>query len=220
MSIVKKLLVATAAATVVGMVDANRANAVSVNLDSFNSSTGEYNYKFTLSPLEVDAFTKETTVGSIVTIAADKFTLTGLAGVSGQAVSGTADSFYKVDGTTSTSARWLVDQTLASTATLLTPDQRSFGTFTVTAPGTQLGTINYSVDTTISGTVPGNCSLIGVRSTCTGTTQGPVAAAAVPFELSPGLGSLALGVSGAIAYLKSLKKRKSFESELQTIDAN
>ena len=84
----------------------------------------------------------------------------------------------------------------------------------MTAPGTQPGTINYSIDTTITaGVPPAGCPLIGVSSTCTGTTQGPVAAA-VPFELSPGLGSLALGVSGAIAYLKSLKKRKSFESEV------
>lgn len=220
MRIVKKLLVATAAATVVGMVDANRANAVSVNYESFDPSTGEYKYNFTLSPLEVDAFIAETTV-AFVTIAADKFKLTGMAGVNGQAVSGTADSFYRVNGTTSTSAEWVVDQTIASTATLLAPNQTSFGTFTVTAPGTQLGTINYSVETTVSGILPSaDCPVIGVRSTCTGTTQGPVAAAAVPFELSPGLGSLALGVSGAIAYLKSLKKRKSFESELQKIDAN
>lgn len=33
--------------------------------------------------------------------------------------------------------------------------------------------------------------------------------AAVPFELSPGLGSLALGVCGAIAYFKDNKKRKT-----------
>ena len=37
-------------------------------------------------------------------------------------------------------------------------------------------------------------------------------AAAVPFELSPGLGSLGLGVAGGISYFRSLK-RKSYRSK-------
>ena len=198
MSIVKKILVATAVATVLGMVYANKAKAVSVNLSSADLSTGVYNYNFELSTAEVDAFTEENLL-----LAADTFRLTGMSGIIGQGVSGSADTIYNVSKSTFTSAEWVVNVLAGSTINLLGPT--TLGTFTVNAPGTQLGRIDYSVETTVSGTVPENCSLIGVRSTCTGTTQGPVTAA-VPFELSPGLGSAALAFCGAIAYFKGNKK--------------
>lgn len=95
-----------------------------------------------------------------------------------------------------------------------TGDDLLFGTFTVTAPNTRLGQINYSADYTAlvgvnlspSGSSTGCSSLLvtGLNGTCKGTTQGPVP---IP-EPSSGLGILAFGAFGTGLMLKrKLKKR-------------
>lgn len=99
----------------------------------------------------------------------------------------------------------------------------TFGTFTVNAPNTVLGEINYRADYTANASLSGvgvsplslnNCGSL-LNGTCSGTTQGPVAMNSGPGsepvpEPASMLGIMTFGALGGRKLLK--RKKKSAEA--------
>ena len=136
---------------------------------------GTYNYELTLT----------NGTGDIFFTAGQQLTVTGLSGVTGDSLSGSAAGIYSTCGFTATSACFSV-----TSDTVLGPATGSddnFPTFTITSTVLTTGSVNYQIQTngTIGSMTPTNFN---------GMVTGPVGVASTPEPATIGMFAIGLAL--------------------------